>query len=65
MPSHYVKIHMRQHTGELPYMCMVCNKGFTQNSQMEIHLRVHTGIKPYICQVIKLYLFNPCAAIDA
>lgn len=51
---------MRQHTGELPYMCMICNKGFTQNSQMEIHLRVHTGIKPYICQVNEIITRFQC-----
>lgn len=42
---------MRQHTGELPFVCIICNKGFTQNSQMEMHMRIHTGEKPYICAV--------------
>lgn len=42
---------MRQHTGELPFKCSVCCKGFTQNSQMEMHMRIHTGVKPYICAV--------------
>lgn len=53
---------MRQHTGELPYTCSFCKKGFTQNSQMEMHMRIHTGEKPYICAVsnlkTQLQLFN-------
>lgn len=46
---------MRQHTGELPFLCKVCDKGFTQNNQLEMHMRIHTGVKPYICAVSNIH----------
>lgn len=32
-----------QHPGEKPYVCTICNKGFTQLGNLEKHTRVHTG----------------------
>lgn len=42
---------MRQHTGELPASCEICNKSFKHKSELRMHMRVHTGWKPYVCTV--------------
>lgn len=30
--------------GEKPYVCNVCNKGFTCSKQLKVHSRTHTGV---------------------
>lgn len=46
LPSFY---HTRSHTGERPYKCVQCSRGFASSGVLKAHIRTHSGLKAYKC----------------
>jgi KRAB domain-containing zinc finger protein len=44
-------LYVRIHTGNKRFKCDVCDKGFSQNGNLQTHIRTHTGNKPYKCDI--------------
>lgn len=43
--------HMYIHSGEKPFKCQFCDRGFRDRSTRRKHERTHTGEKPYSCTI--------------
>jgi len=39
------------HSGKRPYICVVCNKAFSQKRDLVTHQHLHCGEHPYNCDV--------------
>ena len=42
--------YQRNHSGEKPYKCKDCDKGFALKATLKKHQRLHSGEKPYKCK---------------
>ncbi|KAG4074439.1 hypothetical protein HA402_015135 [Bradysia odoriphaga] len=51
LSSSGMDLHMRQHDSEKPYICSICNKGFTTAQQCSDHEFRHKNQRPFECHI--------------
>lgn len=60
-----IYLHTRLHTGEKPYLCIICNTNFRNMSNLKSHQKIHVNNLPYKCDYCgamfrHYYLNNRC-----
>lgn len=50
--GHYKQHVLVHHTAlsEMPYVCQVCQKGFSSKDKFLTHQNIHTGLRPHTCK---------------
>ncbi|ODN02809.1 Zinc finger and SCAN domain-containing protein 4 [Orchesella cincta] len=49
-----VRVHLRTHKNERPFVCPVCSTSFVKNSYLVRHQTTHLKVKPYECLLCHL-----------
>lgn len=46
-----LKIHMKSHSLERPFVCHLCGKAFKYGNNLKVHSKRHIGKEPIVCNV--------------
>ena len=55
-----LEYHMNSHTGNRPFICTICNKGFGHPTVLTTHKKTHRGHEGWVtCQICKMEFAQP------
>ena len=60
----YLPNHMNIHTGDRPYKCTYCDKGFKDYTGLKSHIQSHENVKQYKCDICEDKAFRRLADLN-